>query len=156
MYKFLLIVSGIFLLSSCFEVEELDFNGIDSVKLEKIEKKSLDLTLGVKVSNPNGFTIKVKSSDFEVYADDILLGRAKVDKKIKLIKKKEDTYAVPIHIDLEDGVLLKFIKFALKDKVKVRIKGFVKGSVLGISKKIAVDETNEIEGKNFKLNSNGM
>lgn len=153
MYKIILIFPLIFLLSSCFEVEELDFQGIDGVKLEKLEKKSLDLTLGVKVSNPNGFTIKVKSSDFEVYADDILIGKAKVDKKIKLIKKKEDTYTVPVHIDLEDGVLLKFIKFALKDKVKVHLKGYVKGSVLGISKKISVDETKEIEGKNFKFDS---
>lgn len=136
-------------------MEELDFNGIDGVKLEKLEKKSLDLTLGVKVSNPNGFTIKVKSCDLEVYAEDVLIGRAKIDKKIKLLKKKEDTYNVPVHIDLEDGVLLKFIKFALKDKVKFRLKGFVKGSVLGISKKMDVDETKEIEGKNFKFDSNG-
>lgn len=155
MYKILFIFPLIFLLSSCFEVEELDFNGIDGVKLEKLEKKSLDLTLGVKVSNPNGFTIKVKSCDLEVYAEDVLIGRAKIDKKIKLLKKKEDTYNVPVHIDLEDGVLLKFIKFALKDKVKVRLKGFVKGSVLGISKKMDVDETKEIEGKNFKFDSNG-
>lgn len=155
MYKILFIFPLIFLLSSCFEVEELDFNGIDGVKLEKLEKKSLDLTLGVKVSNPNGFTIKVKSCDLEVYAEDVLIGRAKIDKKIKLLKKKEDTYNVPVHIDLEDGVLLKFIKFALKDKVKFRLKGFVKGSVLGISKKMDVDETKEIEGKNFKFDSNG-
>lgn len=155
MSKITFIFSLIFLLTSCFEVEELDFNGIDGVKIEKIEKKSLDINLGVKVMNPNGFTLKVKSSEVDVYAEDILIGKASIDHKIKIIRKKENTYTIPIHVDLEDGVLLKFIKFALKDKVKVRIKGFVKGSVLGISKKILVDETKEIEGKNFKFDSNG-
>lgn len=155
MQKIILISITIFLLSSCFEVEDLEFNGIEEIKLDKIEKKALDIHLGVKVMNPNGFTVKVKSSEVDVYAEDIMVGKATVNQKIKIIRKKENTYTIPIHVDLEDGVLLKFIKFALKDKVKVRIKGYVKGSVLGISKKIAIDETKEIEGKNFKLDSNG-
>ena len=153
MYKIVLIFFSIFLLSSCFEVKNLDFKGVDGIKLGKLEKKSLDLSLNVTVFNPNGFSIKVKSSDVDVFADDQLLGKAKVVDHVKIFRKKEDSYLVPIHIDLEDGVLLKLIKFALKDKVNIHLKGFIKGSVLGITKKITIDEMKEIEGKNFKFDS---
>jgi hypothetical protein len=60
---------------------------------------------------------------------------------------------VPLQIELVDGYLLKFFKYTLKEKVSIRIKGKVKGSIFGISKKIAIDEVKEIDGKLFKLES---
>jgi cytoskeletal protein CcmA (bactofilin family) len=46
---------------------------------------------------------------------------------------------------------MKFFKYALKDKVQIRIKGKIKGSVLGITQKTEIDESKEINGSIFKL-----
>ena len=153
MKKTFLFVFILFILSSCFEFEELEFNGVENPKIEKIDGKNISLNLGVKIFNPNGFSIKVKPSQVDLMVDDQLLAKAYFDDKIKLVRKKEDTYQLALRLELEDGAMFKMLKYALKDKVKVRIVGFVKGSVLGISKKVKIDQIQEIDGKNFKMNS---
>lgn len=153
MNKIILILFTLLLLSSCFEFQNLDFKGVENVKFGKLNGGKITFVIDVKMSNPNNYTIKVKPSSVDLYVEESLLGKAFLDEKVKIIRKKEGVYSVPLRIDLEDGVMLKFFKFALMDKVKVRIKGKVKGSIFGVSKKIAIDEFKEIDGKNFKLGS---
>jgi LEA14-like dessication related protein len=124
---------------------------LDGVKVGKFEDKKLTLNVGVKIDNPNSYAITIKPSTVDVLVDDQLLGKAFLTQKIKLLKKTESTYSFPIQIDLEEGATFKLFKYALRKNVSVRIKGKVKGSVLGISKKMEVDEVKEIDGSFFKL-----
>lgn len=153
MYKIFLVFITIFLLSSCLEFEDLEFNGMNDPKFEKIENKIISLTLGIKVHNPNRFSIKIKPSQLDVFVEEELMGKAFLDEKVKLIKKKEDLYEIPLRIELEDGVLLKLVRLSLKSKIKIRISGKVKCSIYGVSKKIEINETKEIDGKKLKLSS---
>ena len=153
MKKTVFAVFILFLLNSCFEFNDLEFNGMENLKANKIENKTISLTLDLKILNPNGFSIKVKPSNVDVFVEEQLIGKAYLNKKVTLAKKKENVYPIDLRVELEDGVMLKLVRFALKDKVKIRFVGDVKGSVLGITKKIKLDETKEIDGKNFKLNS---
>lgn len=151
MKKLLFAVVTLFLISSCIELEEPEFNGIEDVKIAKLENHKFGIQLGIKVLNPNFFSIKIKPSTVDIFVEDQLIGKAFLDDKIKLIRKKEDIYFAKIRVDLEDGSMMKFFKFTLQDKVQLRIKGVVKGSVYGISKKIAIDKTSMIDGTQFKL-----
>lgn len=138
-------------LSSCLEIQDVDFKGMDGVKLEKMENKKLALKLGIKIENPNFFSIKIKPSVVDVFVNDELIGKAYLDESIKLIHKKENTYFAKVHVDLEDGALIKFVKYTLKLKVQLRVKGKIKGSVYGIPKKVDIDEVKEVDGSNFKM-----
>jgi LEA14-like dessication related protein len=151
MKLFFLSLLALLLCSSCLQFEELDFNGMDGIKFVKFEGKRLVLDIGVKIENPNSFAITVKPSTVDILVDDQLLGKGKLIEKVKLLKKTNSAYRFPVQIDFEDGATLKLFKYALRKTVAVRIKGKVKGSVCGISKKTMIDEVKEIDGSVFKL-----
>ncbi len=148
-YSLLILIS----FSSCVGIQDIEFKGLDGVKMERSENKKLTLKLGVKINNPNFFSIKIKPSVVDVFINDELIGKAYLDESVKLIKKTQNTYFTKAHIDLEDGALLKFVKYALKLKVQLRIKGEVKGTVFGIPKKEQVDQIKEIDGSFFKMDN---
>lgn len=137
--------------SSCIEIQDVEFKGMDGVKMERMDNKKLVLKLGVKIENPNFVSIKVKPSVVDIFVNDELIGKAYLEESLKLIRKKEDTYFAYVHIDLEDGALFKFVKYAMKLKVQLRVKGVVKGSVFGIPKKVDIDQLKEIDGSTFKI-----
>jgi LEA14-like dessication related protein len=130
----------IFLSSSCSEFEELAFKGLDGIKFVKFEKKKLVLDIGVKIDNPNSFSITVKPSIVDILIDDQLLVKAKLITKVKFLKKTATTYRLPIEIDIEEGAYFKLLKYTLRKNVSIRIKGKVKGCVFGIVKRTMIDE----------------
>ena len=138
-------------LNSCIKIQDVEFKGMDGVKMERMENKKLVLKLGVKIENPNFVSIKVQPSVVDVFVNDELIGKAYLEESLKLIRKKEDTYFANVRIDLEDGALFKFVKYAMKLKVQLRVKGVVKGSVFGIPKKVDIDQVKEIDGSTFKI-----
>lgn len=137
----------IFLVSSCFEYDDVDFKGVENFKMGKFEGQNISFSMDVKLDNPNKFSIKIKPSVVDVFIDEQLIGKTYLDQKVKIVKRKENSYFVPLHVELEDGILMKLMKYSLKDKVKLRLVGKVKGSVYGISKKVKIDETKEIDPK---------
>ena len=137
----------IFLVSSCFDYDDIDFKGIDNFKMEKFEGQKISFSMDVVLENPNSFSVKIKPSVVDVYLDDNLIGKTYLDQKVKIIKRKENSYFVPLHVELEDGLLIKLMKLSLKDKVKLRLVGNIKGSIYGISKKVKIDESKEIDPK---------
>ncbi len=141
------------ILNSCIQFQEVEFKNMEDVKIEKVEGRKISMLLSVKLFNPNVFSIKIKPSNVNLYIEDQLVGKINLNNKVKIIKRTENTYFVPLQIDMEEGALLKFLKYSFKEKIKIHIKGVVKGSVFGITKKIEVDEIQEIDGKLFKLGS---
>ena len=130
----------IFLSSSCSEFEELAYKGLDGIKFVKFEKKKLVLDIGVKIDNPNSFSITVKPSIVDILIDDQLLVKAKWITKVKILKKTATTYRLPVEIDIEEGAYFKLLKYTLRKNVSIRIKGKVKGCVFGIVKRTMIDE----------------
>lgn len=135
----------IFLVSSCFDYDDIDFKGVDNFKVEKFEGKKISFSMDVILENPNSFSVKIKPSVVDVYLDDNLIGKTYLDQKVKIIKRKENSYFVPLHVELEDGLLMKLMKLSIKAKVKLRLVGKIKGSIYGICKKVKIDETKEID-----------
>ena len=130
----------IFLSSSCSEFEELAYKGLDGIKFVKFEKKKLVLDIGVKIDNPNSFSITVKPSIVDLLIDDQLLVKAKLITKVKFLKKTATTYRLPVEIDIEEGAYFKLLKYTVRKNVSIRIRGKVKVCVFGIVKRTMIDE----------------
>jgi LEA14-like dessication related protein len=139
-------------LTSCFKFEEVEFKGVEEFKMPKINDKQVVLNLVVKVENPNNYKIKIKSSDMEVFVEEKMIGTLHLVEKIVIRKKKEDNYMIQASVDLEKGALFSMAKYALKKEINIRIKGKVKGSVMGVSKKIDINQSSVIAGNKLNLN----
>tara|TARA_R110000737_G_scaffold50259_1_gene71214 strand:- start:1365 stop:1763 length:399 start_codon:yes stop_codon:yes gene_type:complete len=121
------------------------------INIESFEGSTADVNVDVELENENFFGIKIKPSTLDVYVEDEYVGKAILKEKVKIIRKSTQTYNAKIKLVGEDGILRKAIKYALKKDLKIRITGFVKGSVYGIPKKVQIDETKTIDGRALKI-----
>lgn len=151
MKKFLFILTAVVLLTGCATFQEPEFRGLEGVKMEKMDGQEISLSAGVKVYNPNWYALKIKPSTVEVYLEDQLMGTVKLNKKVKLKAKQESSLSLSLLATLEDGAMFTALRYAKKDQVKVRIKGKVKGGIFFLSKKVEVDETKTISGKDLNI-----
>lgn len=151
MKKFLFILIAFVLLTGCATFQEPEFRGSEGVKMEKMDGQEISLSAGIKVYNPNWYALKIKPSTVEVYLEDQLMGTVKLNKKVKMKAKQESSLSLSLLATLEDGAMFTALRYAKKDQVKVRIKGKVKGGVFFLSKKVEVDETKTISGKDLNL-----
>lgn len=152
--KNILIVSFLAtIISSCANFEEPEFISSNGLKMGKIEGKKISITADVVVANPNWFGIKIKPSNLDVYIENQYMGKIFLEKKVKMKAKQESTLSMDLRAELADGAMITALKYANKESVKVHFTGKVKGGVWLFSKKIAIDETKTISGKNLKLGS---
>jgi LEA14-like dessication related protein len=152
--KNILIVSFLAaIISSCANFEEPEFISSNGLKMGKIEGKKISITADVVVANPNWFGIKIKPSNLDVYIENQYMGKIYLEKKVKMKAKRESTLSMDLRAELADGAMITALKYANKENVKVHLTGKVKGGVWLFSKKIAIDETKTISGKNLKLGS---
>jgi LEA14-like dessication related protein len=143
-----------FLLSSCIEFEDVEVLRFGKIQVQQIKGSTAKISVDLDLENPNFFSIKIKPSTLDLFVEDEYVGKAILLEKVKIIKKKTGTYITRVELIAEDGVLRKLLKYALKPELKIRVNGKVKGSVYGITKRIAIDETRTIDGRKFQLNLN--
>lgn len=136
-------------LTAC-NFEEPDFGEVGNFQLQKLEGSHIECSIDVQVDNPNVIGFKVKKVAADIQLDDQLVGKVHLNEKIKVKRKSNRTYTVPMTIDLENGALITLMKQAGKEEVPVTIKGSAKGSVLGISKKFEFSETKKVNPGNLK------
>lgn len=145
-FKIFLLLGMMVSLQGCFDYEEVEFKGVQNVSVLERTDNVLKLQIDVKVDNPNTFNIKVRKSTMDIYINDKYVGKTHLDDKIVLKKKTEDVYAVVLRADPKDVIkaAMGSLGGLLKGNVTVRLKGDVKGSVYGVSKKVPVDVKEEI------------
>lgn len=143
--RFVYLICMVFLLASC-EFEEIQFKGVEDFKMPKIDDKEILLNLAFKVNNPNKFKIKVKPSNVDLFVSDSKLGTVFLDEKVVFKKKVEGVYQTSLRLKLADGVFFELMKLMGKKEIPLRIKGKVKGSVYGITKKMDIDRIQMISG----------
>lgn len=132
----------LFLFFSSCKVHELEFNGVDNFKVGSLQSDNIEFTFSVKIENPNAFKIKVIKANLNLFIGGNEAGSANLKDKIIIKKKAEDVYDITITTDRKK-LLSAAVKAAIPSlatgKVEVKVKGWIKGRVFGIGKKIDVD-----------------
>ncbi|MCR9174033.1 MAG: LEA type 2 family protein [bacterium] len=141
------------LLSSC---GCLDFNtpemrGGEDFSVNKIDGNKIDLNVKANIYNDNCFGVKIKPSDLELFVEGESIGTVRLNKKVKLKKRKETPIDANLTATLNDGALMKMMGYAAKGEVEVRLKGKAKGGVFIFSKKIDIDETKKISTSGMRM-----
>lgn len=141
---------GCLALSGC-DFDEPDVSNLSNFKLKKIEGKHIEAEFNVDCDNPNSFGFKMKKANIDVLIADQLMGKITLDDKIKIKRKSNNTYTVPVTFDLENGALIKLMQLSLKKEVVLQFVGKVRGSVCGFSKSMDVNETRTIDGSLLQM-----
>jgi len=126
--------------SSC-DVQEVDLVRVDKIELTNMKNNVLSFDVSATLDNPNAFSIKMIDSDLDLFLEDNLMGKAHLVNPINIKKNSNETYTFQVETDvLDQGKLLPLlIKTALTGKIKVGVKGDVKGKVYFISRKVKVE-----------------
>lgn len=146
--------SIVVLLASC-SFQQPVFKKYEGFDMGKMDTKTVSFTVKASIYNPNWYALKVKPSSLEISTSDSKLGVLHLDKKIKMKGRKETSLVVPMHIDLEKGIMMKLMSFSLKDSVKINLKGDVRGGVFCVTKKIPMEFSRSVSPKDlnpFKRN----
>ena len=150
--KNLLILFGLlFIFSSCETYKDLKLAKLEDIRMKNIDGKEIDFEVDIYIENPNFYGIKVKDIKGELFVQNKLLGNVVLNDKVKIKRKSTNRYAIPLHIHLEEGVLIRFVQFALQKHVDIELKGFAKGTVFAIPKTENFVFNKSIDGRFFNI-----
>ncbi len=143
-------ITALILFGSSCKVQELEFNGMNDFSVVSMQTDDIEIRINVKLDNPNGFKIKVIKADLDLMIGGNAAGKANLENKITIEKKTEDNYDIVISTDKDQimsAVWKSAIPAAASGKVTVKVKGWIKGRVWGIGKKIEVEFKESVDLK---------
>jgi LEA14-like dessication related protein len=114
--------------TSCLGYREVVLKDVLSVDLRRIDASGIDVTVEVVIDNPNGYRIKARDPDVDLFINGIGVGKAGMDSVIVLEKRSTRTYAIPMHVGIEHQRLVSMVMLsALNGKTQFSAKGVVTG-----------------------------
>jgi LEA14-like dessication related protein len=149
---FLILFSVSIVLTGCFHYDDVVYQGIENIKISRPNEGKMTINFNIKLDNPNKYRIKIKPSDLTVFLGGKELGEIHLTETLVIDKRSMKSYPMSIDVkvkDLAKSGLGGLIELATKQTVTLRFKGFVRGSVYGITQKRYVDQTKEIETGEF-------
>lgn len=131
MIKLFAAIVLLYTLSSCSKPQPPQYAGFDNFRIEKASVSNTILATDVKLYNPNGYTLQLKSADLEVYFNDKYLGRSTLDSLINLPSKDTTTFPLRMQASAKD-ILSGGAKLLMNPDVKIRITGNAKAGRSGV------------------------
>ncbi len=145
-----LIISLLFLVTSCFDQPEL--KQMDNFKINELSSEKVRFNVDLELFNPNGYNLKVRKSTFDVHVNEQYIGVAKVLEKVKIKRKSTEFANASVQIDLEKGMFFKLLSIAKSAKqVDLKLDGVLKASAsfIPVRRKIAYKKTLNLKDFNF-------
>ena len=102
--KKLIILLLILPIVSCVRVEDLSYDGIESVQVQSVGTSQTAIDLFVRASNGSGTNLTVARAELTLKKGDRTLVQARVDEKVKLPRKFDGTVRVPVNVRFEGGI----------------------------------------------------
>lgn len=130
----------------CLDFNSPELRGGEDFSLNRVDGNKIDLNVKANIYNDNCFNLKIKPSDLELFVEGENVGTVRLNKKVKLKKRRETPVDANLTATLADGALMKMMAYASQPEIEVRLKGKAKGGVFIFSRKIEIDETKKISG----------
>lgn len=146
MKKLIYILLVSLVLTACSNISEVEISNVNDLSFVGFENNLVNLTLNVKVNNPNNFNIKVKAMELKIYANNIYLGRLQSNNQTIINRKSEENYTMELQLRLAN-VFSGFSTFlAIKNagQANIRIEGSITGRSLLWKKTVPIDEQRSI------------
>jgi LEA14-like dessication related protein len=126
------------LLAGCMSYSEVKLEGVQGVRITRLDAKGISASIQVQVDNPNPYRIKVLDPDVDLYVNDVPLGKAMLDSTIVLEPSGTRTYSIPLRATFTNSkdLLPVLLGSALGGSMKFGAKGTVTGRAGLVRKRI--------------------
>jgi LEA14-like dessication related protein len=128
---FLAALVTLFVFSSCSKPQPPQYVGYENFRLEKASLSNSILATDVKLYNPNGYNLQLKSAALDVYFNDKFLGHSTLDSLIILPAKDTAMFPLRLQASAKD-ILSNSARLLLNPEIKIRISGNAKAGRGGI------------------------
>lgn len=125
----LLLLSIPLLLTAC-GYEEVRLEAIEEVEVREFNAQGIALVAQVRVNNPNGYKLKVRDPEVDLYLNGTRVGRAELDSIIVLRPRGTYSYRVPMRARFEGAgvpLLMVGLGAAFGGEMRLQAKGTVTG-----------------------------
>ena len=124
-FGMLLFCCAVLLVASCGKPQPPRYLGYSNVRLEKASLASSVVAADLRFYNPNGYDLKLKQADMDVFFNDRFIGHSVIDSLITL--PAHDSLAVPLRLQVAaKDVLSSAAQLFLNPNVRLRVKGTAK------------------------------
>lgn len=129
------------ILASCLGMKELEYTGVKGFKINSINTQGINGDIMVSIRNPNPYGFSIHKSEFDVSYNGVFLGKARLDRKVRIKAKAEETYAFNLKSDFSNVDLADVIKLlnGASNKGMLEVKGDLKAGKMLIRKKFPVN-----------------
>lgn len=137
----------IIVLTGCAQPKNLEYRGVQNIRINSVGFSKTELGADVKFYNPNTYPMILKEAVAEVFVDNKRIGDVKLDNTFTVPKR--DTFLLPVLLNANlGGVLGNLVQAFGSKEVTIKMVGTVKaGRINGIFINIPIN----YEGKQ-KLN----
>jgi LEA14-like dessication related protein len=145
------LLSCVLFLSSCFSYKELEIGDVQDVKFNKLngDESQLNMQAGLHIKNPNGYKIKIKRIEADMFLNGKNAGKMTLAKKIVLPRHSEQLQTFTVNAELSDLLsLLPAVMFG--GDINVQLKGNIYGKVFIFRKKLPLEAEQKISLKDLK------
>lgn len=133
--------------SSCTDIKEVTFSGIENVQIISISTKGAEAEITAKIKNPNSMGFTVYKSDMDVTLNGINTGKAYLTDNVKIKRNSEESYTFKIKSDFSNLSLTDFpslLAIATSKNIKVGLKGNIKVGNLFVKRTFPVDVSEDV------------
>jgi LEA14-like dessication related protein len=130
-----------FFFSSCSDLQEVTFNGIEKIKLIKLSQQGVEAEITARIKNPNKTTFTIYKCDMDVTLGGLKAGKAHLEKNVRINANSENPYTFTIQSDfsgLSMKDIPKVIAMAMSRSVKVQLIGNIKAGKFFVKRNIPV------------------
>jgi LEA14-like dessication related protein len=129
-------------LSSCGDFQDVTFEGIENVKVNKISQQGIDVDITAKIKNPNKVAFTIYKSDLDATLSNMNVGKAILTNNVKIKANSSQAYTFNIKSDfskLSMAELPNLLSIATSKSLKVGLKGNLRVGKLFVKKNYPVD-----------------
>jgi LEA14-like dessication related protein len=134
----LLLVAVLLLHAACHAPKDLVYIGAGDFSIKKSEHNKTLIGAGIKVYNPNGYAMTLKSADVDLLLNGAKAGVMNTTEPVTL--RPRDTSVVPVTVETDlAAVLPNVLQMLLSSDINVKLKGSLKAGRNRVYFNIPVD-----------------
>ena len=135
--------------SSCKEFKEISVSKINGFKINRLSTDGLEADINVVLNNPNTMGFKIYKSKADVFISDTKIGTARILKKVKVQANSNTEHVFTLNGDLKSMNFNSLLSIISGKSKSVSMKGYIKAGKWFYKKKFPINETNNINIKQF-------